>query len=372
MNFSQRVNAVQEKVRALAGRRKFHRRTSPGAAPGTLVSDQSKQPTRMRVMVYGNDEMIEKPIDHPQQIPHPRANQVLWLDVTGLANADVIEAIGQKFGLHPLALEDVLHFHQRAKAEEYNDYLFVVARMLYEDRLMDSEQVSIFIGTNFVVTFQEDQGDCFDVIRTRIRQKGRIQSRGADYLAYGLLDAIIDAYFPRLERIGSELDEIDIAITMDHGRYHLGRLHEIRRELVLLRKLLWQHRDALSSLVRQENELVTKETQIYLRDCLDHVVQLMDVSETDRDSCIGLQELYLTELGQRTNDIMRVLTLFSSLFMPMTFIAGVYGMNFNMQASPYNMPELNWYYGYPLSLLAMGVTGCGLMLYFWSRGWFHR
>lgn len=367
-----RVSAVQKKVRTLAERRKFHRRTSPGAAPGTLVSDRTKHPTTFRVMVYGDGEVIEKPLENISEIPVPRPNQVLWLDVSGLADAELIEAVGQRFQLHPLALEDVLHIHQRAKADDYDHYLFVVARMLYENRHMASEQVSLFIGRNYVITFQEDPGDCFDMIRSRIRQKGRIQSRGADYLAYGLLDAIIDAYFPRLEKIGTELDEIDAAITVDHGRSHLGRLYELRRELVMLRKLLWQHRDALNAMIRQDSELISHETQIYLRDCLDHIGQLMDVTETDRESCIGLQELYLTELGQRTNDIMRVLTLFSSLFMPMTFIAGVYGMNFNTQVSPWNMPELNWYFGYPLSLLVMGVTGGLMMFYFWSRGWFHR
>jgi len=372
VSLSERLGAAHRKVLKFANGRKFHRRTLPGSEPGVLVSDQSKHPTTFRIMVYGEGELVEKSLDRPDQIPNPRQGQVLWVDVTGLANADVIEAIGNRFNLHSLALEDVLHIHQRAKTEEYTETLFVVARMLYPNQIRHSEQVSLFLGKNFVITFQEDPGDCFNSLRERIRQKGRIQTRSADYLLYGLLDAIIDAYFPQLERIGAELDEIDVQITANHGRYHLGRLHEIRRELIALRKLLWQHRDALNALVRQESELITNETQIYLRDCLDHVVQLMDVSENDRDSCIGLQDLYLTELGQRTNDIMRVLTLFSSLFLPMTFIAGVYGMNFNTQSSPYNLPELNWYYGYPFSLALMGLTGILLMALFWFRGWFHR
>lgn len=369
MGLFQSFRKVPQRVMRLAGR-KFHRRTEPGAAPGTLVSDKSKHRTQFRIMMYGNGKLDERELSRPEEIPEPVAEQVLWVDVNGLADADVIEAIGKKFNLHPLALEDVVHIHQRAKAEEYNDFLFVVARMLYVDRLLASEQVSIFIGRNFVITFQEDPGDCFNSIRERIRQNGRIHSRGADYLAYGLLDAIIDAYFPRMEKIGSQLDEIDEEITLGRGRVYLGQLHEIRRELIQIRKLLWQHRDALNALLRQENHLISHETQIYLRDCLDHVVQLMDVSETDRDSCIGLQELYLTDLGQRTNDVMKVLTLLSTLFMPMTFIAGVYGMNFNTQISRWNMPELNWYYGYPFSLILMAATGALLMGYFWSRGWF--
>ncbi|WP_437227490.1 magnesium/cobalt transporter CorA [Planctomicrobium sp. SH661] len=372
MSLSQRVGNVQRTVMNLARRRKFHRRTSPGAPPGTLVSDKTKQHTHFRMMLYGDGTFVEQPLDSVAQIPQPGPNQVLWLDVAGLADADVIEAIGQRFGLHPLALEDVLHIHQRAKTEEYNDHLFIVARMLYENQPLESEQVSLFLGSNFVVTFQEDPGDCFDSLRVRIRQKARIQSRGADYLAYGILDAIIDAYFPRLEKIGSQLDEIDEAMTTDQGRAYLGRLHDIRRELILLKKLLWQHRDSLSSMLRLENELISPETHIYLRDCLDHVVQLMDVSETDRESCLGLQELYLAELSQRTNDIMRLLTLLSTFFMPMTLIAGIYGMNFNPEASPWNMPELNWYYGYPFSLALMAAVGGVLMALFWTRGWFQR
>ncbi len=372
MGLVQRVSNVPRSVMQLAQRRKFHRRTSPGAAPGTLVSDSTKHPTRFGFMLYGDGELIEKRLKRVEDIPHPRSGQVLWLDVNGLADAKVIEAIGQRFGLHPLALEDVLHIHQRAKAEEYPDYLFIVARMLQDNSPQITEQVSIFLGSNYVITLQEDPGDCFDIIRQRIRQKGRIQSRGADYLVYGLLDAIIDAYFPRLEKIGAEIDRIDEEITKEGGRAHTARLHEIRRELVLLRKILWQHRDALGSLVRQDTPLISPESQIYLRDCLDHIVQLMDASDTDRESCIGLQELYLAELSQRTNDIMRVLTLMSTLFMPMTFIAGVYGMNFHPDTSPWNMPELNWYYGYPFSLLLMGLCGIGMMTFFWIRGWFHR
>lgn len=374
MGFVQRVSNVPRSVMQLAQQRKFHRRTSPGTAPGTLVSDSTKLPTRFSIMLYGDGELVETELDRVEEIPHPRSNQVLWLDVNGLADARVIEAIGHRFGLHPLALEDVLHIHQRAKAEEYPDYMFIVARMLHDKSPQITEQVSIFLGPNYVITFQEDPGDCFDSIRHRIRQRGRIQSRGADYLVYGLLDAIIDAYFPRLEKIGAEIDLIDEEITREggRGRTHTARLHEIRRELVLLRKILWQHRDALSSLVRQDNSLISHESQIYLRDCLDHIVQLMEASDTDRESCIGLQELYLAELSQRTNDIMRVLTLMSTLFMPMTFLAGVYGMNFNSEISPWNMPELNWYFGYPMSLLIMGFSGAGMMALFWMRGWFHR
>ncbi|WP_437185914.1 magnesium/cobalt transporter CorA [Planctomicrobium sp. SH668] len=361
-----------EHVRELGTQRKFHRRTIPGAAPGTLVSDTSKHKTQMRLMIYGGGEVIEHPLIEISKIPEPTPGHVMWLDVSGLADADVIGAIGKKFRLHPLALEDVLHIHQRAKTEEYPEFLFIVARMLQPDGNGGSEQVSMFLGKNFVITFQEDPGDCFDVIRERIRKNGQIRGRGPDYLVYGLLDSIIDAYFPRFERIGAELDEIDDSLTRKPNRTHLSELHEIRRHLIQLRKLLWQHRDSLNTLVRQETMFVRPETQIYLRDTLDHVVQLIDVSETDRDSCTGLQELYLSELSQKTNDVVKVLTLFSTVFMPMTFIAGVYGMNFRTEISPMNMPELDWYYGYPFSLALMFGTGFLMLIFFWWRGWFRR
>ncbi|SFH82316.1 magnesium/cobalt transporter CorA [Planctomicrobium piriforme] len=353
-------------------RKYFHRRTAPGAAPGTLVSDKSKHPTTMRTMTYGSGQLVEQKIEQLDQLPKPHDGQVVWLDITGLADAPIIEAIGKTYSLHPLALEDVLHVHQRAKVDEYGNVLFVVARMLYDDRPLDSEQVSLFLAKNMVITFQEDPGDCFDIVRERIRQGGRICARGPDYLVYALIDAIIDAYFPRLESLGTDLDDIDAQITASRGRHSLSRLHEIRRILIFLRKLLWQHRDALNVLVRQENELIAPDTHVYLRDCLDHVVQLLDVAETDRDSCIGLQELALAEIGQRTNDVMRVLTLITTVFMPLTLIAGIYGMNFDPNSSPLNMPELRWFFGYPFALSLMSILAVIMLGFFWARGWFHR
>jgi magnesium transporter len=351
-------------------RKKFHHRTAPGTPAGTLVADPSRLKTAMHVILYGEDEMKEFGVDAVDRIPVPAENQVLWLNVIGLADAEVVEAIGKRFHLHPLALEDVLHVHQRAKTEEYQDHLFIVARMLGSNGTLETEQVAFFLGANFVITFQERPGDCFNPIRSRIRQKSRLRERGSDYLAYALIDAIIDAYFPRLELIGSRLDDLDEAISGPLGRQVTERLHDLRRDLIQLRKLLWQQRESLNVLVRQEKQFISRETQLYLRDCLDHVVQLMDVSETDRETCLELQELHVSQIAQRTNDIMRILTLIATIFMPMSFVAGLYGMNFDAGVSPYNMPETRWYFGYPYALLLMAVLSVLMVASFWRRGWF--
>lgn len=354
------------------GKQEFHRRTSPGAAPGTLVSDASAGATRIHVIQYDSEQASERDLTSVEEIPAPAPDGVLWVNVVGLGDAGVIERIGKRFALHPLALEDVLHVHQRAKAEPYEGHFFVVMRMLTGAETGESEQISMFFGHGFVVTFQERPGDCFDPVRTRIRQRGRIRGKRSDYLAYALLDALIDAYFPVLEALGVQLDELDEAITDNHGRNVMNTLHLIRRRLILLRKLLWQLRDAVNTLVRDEEDLILEETQIYLRDCFDHVVQLIDVTEADRETCVGLQELALAELSQQSNDVMKVLTMFAAVFMPMSLVAGVYGMNFDPDASPYNLPELRWLYGYPFALGSMGVIALGLLFYFYRQGWLKR
>ncbi len=368
---SEQSSTSKRMLKRLA-KRYFHRRTGPGAPPGTLVSDKSKHPTVIKGFIYSPGVMREIVVDPQDGFPPPQDGQVIWLDVAGLADAHIIDAIGAAYHLHPLALEDVLHTHQRAKVDDYQETLFIVVRMLYETADLVSEQVSIFLGKGFVITFQEDPGDCFQAVRERIRQAGKITTKGADYLAYAVIDAVIDAYFPRLEEIGNELNDIDGLLVSARGRRSLGRLHELRRSLVFVRRLAWQHRDALNLLSRRESDLITGETTVYFRDTLDHVIQLLDVAETDRDACTGLQELALGEIGLRTNDVMRVLTLITTVFMPLTLIAGIYGMNFDTSASPWNMPELHWYYGYPLALGLMGLLALIMLGFFWLEGWFHR
>lgn len=351
----------------------FHRRTPPGTAPGTLKSDQSKAAAAITLIEYGGTFLREQALESISELDMAGTDgHVYWIDVVGLGDARIVEAIGRKFDLHPLALEDVVHVHQRAKTEEYEQNLFIVARMLDQNDGLDSEQVSLFLGKNFVITFQQRPGDCFEPVRQRIRQHGRIQTKGADYLAYALLDAIIDAYFPRVERYGSKLDELEERLWHDPRHDLLGDLHEIRRDLLQLRKLLWQHREAVNALTRRELPLIDAATQPYLRDCYDHIIQLMDVTETFREFCTNLQELQLAEIGLRTNDVMKVLTLIATIFMPMSFVAGVYGMNFDPEASPWNMPELAWTFGYPFALGIMAAIAGGMLTYFWRKGWLSR
>lgn len=353
--------------------RVFHRRTPPGTAPGTVRSDQATAAVTITLIEYGGQHLSERKLNSIADLNISKTDsRVYWIDVVGLGNAAVIEAIGRRFDLHPLALEDVVHVHQRAKAEEYETALFIVARMLDQSERLQSEQVSLFLGSNFVITFQQHPGDCFDPVRQRIRQFGRIQTKGADYLAYALLDAIIDAYFPRVEEYGARLDELEERIWTSQRHGLLNELHEIRRDLLQLRKLLWQHREAVNALIRRELPLIAASTQPYLRDCYDHIIQLMDVTETFREFCTNLQELQLAEIGLRTNDVMKVLTLIATIFMPMSFVAGVYGMNFDPEVSGWNMPELGWRMGYPFALSIMAAIAGGMVTFFWFRGWLSR
>ncbi|MCA8998479.1 MAG: magnesium/cobalt transporter CorA [Planctomycetaceae bacterium] len=350
-------------------RKRFKHRTKPGTAPGTLVGERSNSPTQIRMFRYDETNLEEREISVTESLPRPSQEKVLWLDVVGLGDVNVIERLGQHFGIHPLALEDIVHVHQRPKTDDYDESLFIVVRMPREETILETEQLSVILGQGFVITFQQFEGDTFDGVRTRIREKARIRNRKADYLAYALLDSVIDSYFPKLEYYGSRLDELDEAVTEAPNSRSLSGLHKIRRDLIHVRKLMWHHREAINALVRTERDLISKETQTYLRDCLDHVVQLMDVAENDRDSCLSLQELYLSEIGQRTNEQMKTLTLIATIFMPMSFVAGLYGMNFDPHASPWNMPELEWAYGYPFALGLMVTLGTGMLLYFLSRGW---
>lgn len=362
-----------KKLRQITSRKRrkvFQHRSPPGSAPGTLVSDSAAGGPHLHVFLYDSRGVQESRPTTVAEIPAIGEGQVLWLDVDGLGNAAVVEAIGQRFNLHSLALEDVLHVHQRAKAEEYPNHIFIVVRALEGAESADSEQISVFLGKNFVITFQERPGDCFEAVRNRLRQIGKFRSRGADFLVYSLIDATIDAYFPRLERFSTRLDELDDLMTHRINRKLMGELHEMRRSLIQLRKLTWQHREAVNTLSRIDGDFISADTHIHLRDIQDHIVQLMDVAETDRESCLSLQELYLSEISQRTNDVMKTLTLIATLFMPMSFVAGVYGMNFNTQISPWNMPELNWALGYPFALMLMALLGGSLLTMFWLRGWF--
>ncbi len=316
-------------------------------------------------MSYGPADFHEQPIQHVADIkPLLGKRPVTWIDVDGLGNADVIRQLGELFQLHPLAMEDVANTHQRAKCEDYGDVLFFVARMMQGVDVL-SEQISFFVGPGFLLTFQEDvEGDCLEPVRDRLRQnRGRIRQHGPDYLLYELLDAVIDGYFPILEHYGDQLDDLDVQKPYAQLGDTLKELHRLRSDLLSLRRIIWPHREAVQSLLRIGHVQIASETVAYLRDCYDHTIQLIDILEIYRESCADLRDFHYSQLSNRTNEIMRMLTLIATLFMPMTFIAGVYGMNFDL------MPELHQPWGYPLALVIMACSATGFIYFFWRRGW---
>ena len=320
----------------------------------------------MQLIAYGPAELAEQEIASPDVIvPFLGKYPVVWLNVDGLGDANAIRRFGEIFNIHPLALEDVINVHQRPKVEPYDHYLFVVMQMLLDGHHLDTEQLSLFLGSNFVVTFQERPGgDCFAPIRERIRKNhGRIRSTGPDYLAYSILDAVVDHYFPALERYGEQLEDLEQEVVTQPARQTLAKIHDLKRDLLTLRRAVWPAREALNSLVRDETPFIARETRTYLRDCYDHAVRIIDIIETDRETAFGLLETYLSSMSNRMNEIMKVLTIIATIFIPLTFIVGIYGMNFT------HMPELNSSWGYPGVMILMGVIAAGMLRYFHRKGW---
>jgi len=364
------VKAVAAAPRMLRGLR-IRKRTPPGAAPGTISIDPKAPKPHIHVIAYNKNEVVEREVERVSDLDEFLNDwPTVWINVDGLGDADVLREIAERFGLHRLALEDVVNVHQRAKVEPYDDQLYIVARMITREPRIDQEQVSIFLGEGYVLSFQERPGDCFDRVRQRIRKgSGRIRQAGADYLAYALLDAITDAYFPCLEVYGDELEEIESSVIQRPDLQVMQRVYAIKRELLSLRRAAWPMREAMNVLIREDSHFVTEETRIYLRDVYDHAIQIIDVVETFRELAASQMDLYLSAVGQRTNEIMKVLTIFAAIFIPLTFIAGIYGMNFDSGASRWNMPELEWRFGYPAVLFVMLATAAGLLWYFRRKGW---
>ncbi|MBN2023373.1 MAG: magnesium/cobalt transporter CorA [Pirellulales bacterium] len=352
---------------------RFHvrRRTAPGHGPGVVVVDPGAPAPVVRVVAFGPEELVETEVTDLDVLADlAKRFPVVWVDVQGLGNAETIRGVGATFGLHPLALEDVVNTHQRAKVEDYDDHLFLVVRMLTSNHRLDTEQVSLFFGKGFVVTFQERPGDCLEPVRKRLHvAKGRLRSAGVDFLAYALLDAVVDAYFPVLEQCGEWLDAADDEISSGPGRASLAQIHQLRGELLLLRRAVWPLRDAMGELSREPNPLVSDETRLFLRDCYDHTIQIIDLVETYREMCADLRDFSLSMVNNRMSEVMKVLTIIATIFIPLGFIAGVYGMNFDTALSPWNMPELKWRLGYPFALGIMVFVALGQIYYFWRRGW---
>jgi len=361
-------------------RRKRELRPPPGSPPGVLTVDPHAPRPVVHAIAYGPQGCHEQDVTAdlgpvPELLRHW---PVTWINVDGLGGAETIQRIGEIFGLHPLALEDVVSVHQRAKVEQYGDHLFVVARMVEGGARVTTDQLSLFIGRRpvgkgvggFVVTFQETAGDSFDPVRERLRKgKGHARTAGPDHLAYALLDAAIDAYFPTIEAYGERLEELEDEVMLHPTKATILRIHAIKRELLSIRRAIWPLREAINTFFREPSPLITDETRLYLRDCYDHTIQVIDLCETYRELGSGLMETYLSSISNRTNEVMKVLTIIATIFIPLTFVAGLYGMNFKTEKSPYNMPELEWYWGYPFCLALMATVAISMLVFFWRRGW---
>jgi len=353
--------------------RLFSRRkvVNQAAPPGTLIEPEGAPEPVVSVVAYDQTRLVERTLRDPDELPALlREYQVVWVNVNGLGDAALMHQLGEIFGLHSLALEDVLNTRHRPKAEAYDDNLFVVTRMAQiRGDALDVEQVSLFLGKRFVVSFQERPGDCFAPVRERIRKGGtRVRFMGADYLAYALIDAIVDAYFPVLEHYSERLNDAEDAVVADPENHTVEHIHALKRDFQVLRHGIWPFREALRDL-SDEMPFIREETKLFLRDCHDHVIQIVDILETFRERAAGLNDLYLSSLSNRMNEVMKVLTIIATIFIPLSFIAGVYGMNFNPQVSPLNMPELQWYLGYPFALGIMALVAVGLLYYFRRKGW---
>ncbi|MBW4420679.1 MAG: magnesium/cobalt transporter CorA [Myxacorys californica WJT36-NPBG1] len=348
----------------------------PGSMPGTLRIPSNALPPVIGLIDYNEQKAVRLQVETPEECaPYLDSESVSWVDVKGLGSEDVLQRIGKVFGLHPLVLEDVVNVPQRPKVEEYDDQLLIIARMVMPNRSGSSfhqEQVSLILSQHYVLTVQEEpEFDCFGAVRDRIRMgKGTIRQQGADYLAYTILDSIIDGFFPVLEIYGEDIEELEDAVVASPTHQTLERIHYLKRELLTLRRAIWPMRDAINTLIRDGNALISEEVRIYLRDCYDHTVQVLDMVETYRELASSLMDVYLSSVSNKMNEIMKVLTVISTIFIPLTFVAGIYGMNFNTEKSPLNMPELNWYWGYPLCLTVMFGIAIALVYYFKRKGWF--
>ena len=349
--------------------RKTAQRTA-GLIPGTLVhiGEKRTEETRISVIDYDETQLEEKEVKTCEEcFPFKDRPTVTWINVDGIHDMAVVEKLGNHFGLHPLLLEDIVNTEQRPKLEDFGSHIFVVLKMLSfnkESNELEAEQVSLVFGSNFVLSFQERVGDILDPVRERIRKaKGRVRKSGADYLAYALIDSIVDGYFAILEQLGERIEDTEQELSAHPTVETLQSVRAFKKEMIYLRKSIWPLREAVNSLERGESPLVHESTGIYLRDVYDHTIQIIDTVETYRDMLSGMLDIYLSSMSNRMNEVMKVLTIFASIFIPLTFVAGIYGMNFKF------MPELEWPLGYFAALGFMAAVAASLVVYFRRKRW---
>lgn len=340
-----------------------------GAPPGTLIyyGEEHTAKVRITLIEYNEKEFIEKEFyDITECIQNVDPGMVKWINVDGVHDVELIEHVGKHFNIHPLTLEDIVNTNQRPKFEEYDNYVVAIMKMIYYDVELHSEQLSVvMMEGGMVISFQEAQGgDAFDLIRNRIRAgKGRIRKMGADYLAYALIDAVVDCYFSILEKIGDRIELLEEEVVADPNKETMQQLHYMKREMIFVRKAVWPMRELINNMERSETELISPSTDIYLRDVHDHTIRVIDTVETYRDLLSGMMDIYLSSVSNRMNEVMKVLTIITTIFVPVTFVAGVYGMNFDF------MPELHSKWGYLLTWAVMLTMMISLLFYFRKKKW---
>jgi len=341
-----------------------------GLPPGTLVhiGEKMTEKTRVAVVEYDGQDFQEKELKNFETCYiFPKEPAVTWVNVVGIQQVEVLEKLGNCFTVHPLALEDILNTEQRPKVEDYGEDLFIVVKLItYNEKKdeVDAEQISLILRPNALISFQEKEGDDFAAVKERLRAgKGRLRKMGADYLAYTLLDVVVDQYFVVLEKLGERIEVLEGKLLADPGTATLQKIQNLKREMLLLRKWIWPLREIISSLERGEFSVIQESTRIYLRDVYDHAIQVMDAVEIYRDMLSGMLDIYLSSLNNRMNAVMKVLTIIATIFMPLTFLAGVYGMNFK------HMPELDWPWGYPLILVVMAFVAILMLTLFRRKKW---
>jgi magnesium transporter len=348
----------------------------PGTAPATLVVPpeyQGQKPV-VSLIEYDAHSIEERTIETMEELlPCLDNDKVSWINVDGLGDPEFIQRLGQHFRIHPLALEDIFNIGQRPKVDEYDRQLFIVLDMGYENKEGEVifEQVCVVLAEQFVITIQEeDSGDVFDPVRQRLRDGGgNARFMKADYLAYALIDAVIDQYFPIIESLGESMEDLQETLLDQPTRERLRELHEFKRLIARIRRAIWPQREVLGRLMRDETGLVAARTKPFFRDCYDHTVIMVDILETFREATRNIMDIYLSSISIRTNEVMRVLTVISSIFIPLTFIAGVYGMNFDPKLSPFNMPELEWPFGYLFAICLMLSVAIGMIVFFKRKKW---
>jgi len=348
----------------------WKRAEKTGLPPGTpvFVGDKKTESAKITILDYDETQFQEREIKEIDEcFPFKETPTVTWINVDGVHDVGLIQKLGNNFDLHPLIIEDIVHTQQRPKMEESENYIYIVLKMLYFDNAQNEtqvEQVSLVFGKNFVISFQEKEGDIFETIRERIRNgKGRIRKMGTDYLAYALIDAVVDHYFIILENDGEKIEELEDKVVADPKPETLQKIHRLKREMIFLRRSVWPLRELVNSLERGESPLIHKATRIYLRDVYDHTIQVIDTLETYRDMLSGMHDTYLSSISNRMNEVMKVLTIIATIFIPLTFIAGIYGMNFEF------MPELKWRWAYFSVWGVILIVAVFMLIFFRRKKW---